>query len=44
MPDKSLRLLGEGGALVQHGLDPLAQRTNAPPLDTAHLRIEVALK
>ena len=36
--------LREGGALVEHAVDPGPQRPHAPALDAAHLGVEVALE
>lgn len=43
-PGDFLRLLRDGGALEEHGVDLLAQGADAPAVDPAHLGVEVALE
>lgn len=40
----SLRLSGNGGALIEHGADLLTKGADTPTLDPAHLGVEVPLE
>ena len=43
-PGDFFGLLGNSGALVEHGVDLVAQGAGAPALNAAHLGVEVALE
>src|SRR3982750_1613057 len=42
--DELFRLLRKSGALVEHAVDAGAQSSYAPPLDAAHLGVEIPLE